>query len=103
MDLFNFVRETARLRKAQVALRRGTFHTLLAKGELYAFERVHENQRVVAAFNTAQDHQELHIPVGLQAGHPRVLFGEPQAVALHEGRIIVKAPARSGIVLSLES
>jgi glycosidase len=103
MDLFNFVRETIRLRKAHAALRRGFYRTLLAEGELYAFERVHENQRIVVAFNTAKENKELHIPVGPDAGHPRVLFGEPQAVALHEGRIIVKAPARSGIVLSLES
>lgn len=98
-DLLDYVRATVYLRKEQVALRRGTYHTLLTEGELYAFERVYESERLVVAFNTASTEMTLRIPLGAEPGQPRVRFGGVQ-MALEDNTLVLQLPARSGAVIA---
>jgi cyclomaltodextrinase len=101
MDLHDDVRATVHLRRAHPALRRGSYRTLLAEGELYAFERVDQDERLVAAFNTADQDTTLRIPFESGAGQPDVVFGSAQA-RLDGDTLVLQAPPRSGIVIAFK-
>jgi cyclomaltodextrinase len=98
--LFAFVREAIGLRKSHLALRRGIYRTLLADGELYAFERAHESERLIAAFNTATTAATLTVPLEQATAQPRILFGAAQAT-LKDGTLTIQAGPRAGVVLAL--
>jgi cyclomaltodextrinase len=100
-DLFDFVRASVYLRKAHAALRCGTYRTLLAEGEAYAFERAYQDERLVVAFNTAANDMTLRIPLAAAAGQPRVRFGKVE-VALQGDTLVLQVPPRSGIVIAFE-
>ncbi len=99
-ELRDYVRAAIQVRKAHPALRRGTYRTLLADGELLAFERVYENKRLVVAFNTAARPMTLSVPLDSPAGQPQVVFGTAQAVAAESG-LTIQADARTGTVIEL--
>ena len=101
-DLLDFVRAAIRLRKGHHALRRGTYHTRLASGELYAFERVSEQERLIVAFNTAAAQSEMAIALSQPAARAEAVFGEPRDVALREHTLFVTLPARAGAVIALQ-
>ena len=98
--LFTFVRDVIGLHKSHVALRRGTYRTLLAEGELYAFERVHESERLIAAFNTATTASTLTMSLEQAATQPQILFGDAQAT-FHDGALTIQAGPRAGVVIAL--
>jgi len=100
MDLFDYVRASIRLRKEHPALRRGTYNTLLADGELYAFERVYDNERLVVAFNTADKPMTFKAPLD-HGGGTRVVFGDAQS-SLANGTLTITTLPRSGIVIALD-
>jgi len=81
-------------------LRRGTYRTLLAKGESYVYERAHEAEHLVIAFNTATAAATLDVPVERAAAQPQVLFGDAQ-VAFQDGRLVIQAGPRMGVVIAL--
>jgi hypothetical protein len=89
------------MRKAHVALRRGTYRTLLAEGESYAYERAHDGERLVVAYNTATTAATLNVPVEQAAAQPRILFGDAQT-ALHDGTLAIQAAPRTGAVFALD-
>jgi glycosidase len=100
-ELFDFVREAIALRKAHVALRRGTYRTLLAEGEQYAFERAHDGERLVVAFNTAATAATLSLPAEQVAAPPQILFGDAHA-AFQDGRLAIQTTPRAGVVIALD-
>jgi cyclomaltodextrinase len=102
MDLLDYVRATVHLRRAHPALRRGTYRTLLAEGECYAFERVYQAERLVVAFNTADQDMTLRIPFESGAGQPDVVFGSAQA-SFDGDTLVLQAPPRSGIVIAFKN
>jgi neopullulanase len=99
MDLLGFVRSIIQLRKAYPTLRRGTYKTLVAEGDRYAFERVYQGQRLVVVFNTGSDETTISVPAAQAAGQPNILFGYPLEVALNDRTMTIKAPPRSGAVI----
>lgn len=101
LDLLSYVRETIKLRKDYPALRRGTYRTLLAKGELYACERAYQGQRLVAAFNTAIHEFAFTIPLGDGARSAQTCFGSASHVAVQNAVLNFTVPARSGVVFAL--
>ncbi len=102
-DLRGYFQRAIALRKENVALRRGTYRVALAQGTQYAFVREHEDQRLLVAFNTTQDEQQMSIPLDSAAGRPRSIFGEPGTLTVDEGAVTLIAPGRSGIVLALDA
>jgi glycosidase len=102
-DLFEFVKQIIRLRKAQPVLRRGQYRALMAEGESFAYERVYEGQRIVVAFNTATHPADITIPLETQASAARILFGDSASAALQSSSLKITAPARSGVVVALEN
>jgi glycosidase len=102
VDLHHYVRETIRLRKSHPALRRGTYRMLLAQGAHFAFERVHEGQRIVIAFNTATSSAPISIPIADGAAGARVLFGQPGDIQLTSDILRLQIPGRTGVVIGLD-
>ena len=102
MDLLDYVQATVHLRRAHPALRRGTYRTLLAEGESYAFERAYQAERLVVAFSTADQDVTLRIPFEASAGQPEVVFGSAQA-SFDGDTLVLQIPPRSGIVIAFKN
>jgi cyclomaltodextrinase len=101
-DLLDDVRASVHLRRDHPALRRGTYRTLFAEGEVYAFERAYQDKRLVVAFNTAEQDMTLRIPLEASAGQPDIVFGSAQA-RFEENTLVLQAPPRSGIVIAFNN
>ena len=101
-ELLEFVRAAIRLRKGHHALRRGMYHTRLASGDRYAFERVSEQERLIVAFNTSTAAAELAIELDRPANGAGAVFGEPRDVCLIEHTLHMTLPARAGAVIALQ-
>lgn len=99
--LRDYVRATIRLRCAYPALRRGSYRTLLASGELFAYERAYEGQRFIVTFNTAQTSQVLRLMPQPPVQRVTCVFGEGQA-QVAAGAFSVTLPARTGAVWQVE-
>ncbi len=99
-DLLAYVRGTIQLRRSQRALRRGTYRTLLAEGESFAFELTLDNTRLVVAFNTAQTGETLRIPVEPGPGQPCIVFGQGMPT-VEDDELVVDLFPRTGIVIEL--
>ncbi len=97
MALRDYVRATIHLRHAHPALRRGTYRTALAEGELFAYERVYEGQRFAVTFNTAQTERQLRLSLAAPAQEATLTFGQGWA-HIENGTVIVTLPARTGAV-----
>jgi len=102
-DLHRYVRNTVHLRRNSAALRRGTYNTLLAEADQYAYERLYQDQRVLVVFNTGLKAAPIKIVLAGGIGQPKVLFGEPQAIQVAAASITLTVPGRSGGVLALDS
>jgi cyclomaltodextrinase / maltogenic alpha-amylase / neopullulanase len=102
MELLGYAKNLAELRHTHPALRRGTFHRLLASGNVYAFARRTDSETVIVAINAGTDTAIVDIPLtGLdQAEGPRTaLFGKANA-QVADGHIRgLKLAPRSGVVL----
>jgi neopullulanase len=101
MDILSFVRDTIRLRKGSVALRRGTYKTLLADGDVYVFERAHPEERLLVAFNTGVAQSVASIPQVAGAGEPQTVFGTVGQLTATADNLSLTLPPRSGAVLKL--
>lgn len=104
-ELFSFYRSAIRLRRAQPALRKGSFQLLAADDTLntLAYARRYENNRLLIVLNRSHEPQTVSLPVNqeqapelllLSAGSKEQVTVEPleQAVQIH-------LPALSGAVL----
>lgn len=101
-DLLAYVKGTTGLRAAHPALRRGTYRTLLATGQHIAYERRHDAERLVVAFNNAQTDASLAIPVEGVTQPPRLVFGDAHHISYSDGILAVEAPKRTGLVFALD-
>ncbi len=99
--LRDYVKACIRLRKDHIALRRGTYKTLLASGEHYAFERVYDRDHLMIAFNTGQAPATLHIPVSQPIQAAQVIFGQATSPAFQGNTLICSVPARTGLVIAV--
>ena len=100
-DLLAYIRDAIQVRKAHPALRRGVYHTRLAVGEHYAFERILVDERLVVAFNTGLDPAEIELALEPLPHAARIVFGEGQANMDGE-KLVLRIPARTGLVIVLE-
>ncbi len=102
VDLLDYVRGTVYLRKQHPALRRGTYRTLLAEGDVYAFERAYMDERLVVIFNTGSAERTVRIPLDSAPSQLRIRFNQTRA-ALDGAVLTVQAGPRSGTVIALDS
>lgn len=82
--IYQSVRELIDLRRREVALRRGTYRHLHSEGDVYAFERVHDDGTIVVAVNASTGSARLDLGVADR------LWGETTPI---EG--VVELPPRS--------
>lgn len=103
LDLLDYVKRCIALRKTHPALRRGTYHRLYARDDVFVFGRQLGDQRIVIALNAAATTRTLEIPVdalGLSDGAlTDVWSGSRVAIAGGALRDLKLAP-RSGAVLT---
>lgn len=102
LSLLDYTKSLVSLRRAHPALRRGTYHRLLAEGDVYAFARRTEEETVITAINAGAGSARVEIPLpglALPDGPLATLFGKAKAeVAGGQVRGLKLAP-RSGVVL----
>lgn len=99
--LRDYVRATIRLRHAHSALRRGSYRTVLAEGELFAYERADAKERFVVTFNTAGRQQVLRLSLASPGQRATLVLGEGQAQVERDG-LSVTLPGRTGAVWQIE-
>jgi len=96
-NLLAHLKEIVTLRKQNPALRRGDFKRLWSADGTYAFSRSLDGETIVIALNASESPQQVEVPLGGQ--NPKVLFGKPSELINNDGRLKLKVPARSGVVL----
>lgn len=97
-----FYREVIALRNAHVALRDGTFRTLLADDshDVWAFERSSAAERVIVVLNASDTAQRAKVPLAPGApGAWRIVFGGTGERAAEAGFILVEVPPVGGVVM----
>jgi len=102
LDLLDYVRGTVYLRKQHPALRRGTYRTLLAEGDVYAFERAYMDERLVVIFSMSGTEQTVRIPLDTAPSQARIRFNQAQT-ALDGSTLTVQAAPQSGTVIALDA
>ena len=101
-DLHTFYCRAIALRRSHPALRTGTFRTLHAKGEIYAFARTLDEEELVVAFNSgaSQVKQKLDHAANSRGEYRQVWPLEtPPAHEVTEGSISLTIPPRDAVVL----
>jgi glycosidase len=97
-SLLSDVRELIALRKQNPALRRGDFKRLWSADGTYAFSRSLDGNTFVTALNASDSVQEAEVTYdGKENG--KVVFGEASDISVADGRLKIKVPARSGVML----
>jgi glycosidase len=101
-DLFKHFQALARARAAQPALRGGAVEPLLAEEgrRLYAFARVLENERVVAAFNLTDKEHTVDLPFPGGAEPRDLLLG--RRLKQRDGKVTMVLPPLSGTLVGVE-
>ncbi len=90
-DLLNYAKACIALRKQHQALRRGEYKRIYAEGDVMAFSREGDGEKVIIIFNVADDERTIRLDV---RNNPQTLFGEPKIVGDE-----IKIAARSGVVI----
>ena len=103
-EIFSYVQALLRLRREHAALRRGQLWHLASDESSYVLVRESEEERVVVAFNNADQSRELRIPLAdtpvQRAAVIDLLLGEARA-ELAKGEIRIAMPAQSLTIFSL--
>ncbi len=103
-EIFSYVQSLLKLRREHAALRSGYLWHLASDESSYVFARESEEERVVVAFNNADQPRELRIPLAdtpaQKAAAIGLLFGEAKA-ELAGKEIHLTMPARSLSIFSL--
>ena len=103
-EIFSYVQSLLRLRSAHAALRVGQLWHLASDESSYVFARETEEERLVVAFNNADQTRELRIPLGdtpaQRASVAGLLFGEAKA-ELAGSELSISMPAQSLSIFSL--
>jgi len=94
-ELLETLRSLAALRHAHSALRHGGYRHLLAEGQVYAFERAHEDERLVVVVN-AGDH-EVHPWADLDGESAERIWGSGEASVGAGALRIALGPRSAGI------
>jgi neopullulanase len=103
-EIFSYVQSLLRIRREHAALRGGQLWHLASDESSYVFARESEEERLVVAFNNADQSRELRIPLAdtpaAKAGDIELVFGEAKA-ELARKEIHVTMPAQSLSIFSL--
>jgi len=103
-EIFSYVQALLRLRREHAALRSGYLWHLSSDESSYVFARESEEERIVVAFNNADQPRELRIPLADTPAQKAVaiglLFGEAKAELVGK-EIHITMPGQSLSIFSL--
>jgi glycosidase len=103
-EIFSYVQSLLRLRLEHSALRSGQLSHLASDESTYVFFREAEEERIVVAFNNAEQPREVHIPLGDTPAQDAAaigrLFGEAKAEFV-KGDLRINMPAQSISIFTL--
>jgi len=103
-EIFSYVQSLLKLRREHAALRSGQLWHLASDEMSYVFVRESEEERIVVAFNNAEQQRELRIPLGdtptQEASTIELLSGAARGELLR-GELRVTMPAQSISIFSL--
>ena len=103
-EIFSYVQSLLKLRRQHPALRTGRLWHLASDESSYVFARESEEERVVVAFNNADQSREVQIPLAdtpaQKATEMALLFG-PAKAALAGSEIRITMPPQSLSIFSL--
>lgn len=90
-DLLKYAKACIALRKEHIALRQGEYKRMYADGDVMAFSREHNGEKIITVFNVADEERTIQLEVG---NNPQVLFGEVKVMG---NQVIL--PKRSGVAI----
>ena len=90
-DLLEYAKACIALRNKHKVLRQGTYKRVYAEGNVVAYAREHDGERIITVINTADAEKTINLPLDKKA---KVLLGSP---AIKGDQITI--PARSGVVI----
>jgi cyclomaltodextrinase / maltogenic alpha-amylase / neopullulanase len=103
-EMLAYFKECTALRHAHPALRTGEFTPLYAQGDVIAYLRSSEEERLLVVINASRESWKLDIPVGehfANGTHLHTVFGGSGVARVVDGRLTHLAlPPRSGAVFS---
>ena len=104
-DLRSFVKKCIALRKAHLALRRGSYHRLYSNEGVFAFGRWLGGEKFVIVFNVSKSTKSIDLPVSalqLNDGSLSDVWNTSKKVQMTGGLLhSLKLAPRRGIVLSV--
>ncbi len=103
-DLLAYAKSVIALRKAQPALRRGSYQRLYAADSVFAFGRRLGDEAHVIAFDVSDAPKTVEFPIEAMAPQskpPEHLFGPQTNAQRRENTLRLEIPARSGVILKV--
>lgn len=88
-DLLSYVKACIALRMEHPALRQGSYHKIYAEGDVIAYSRELDGEKLITIFNVSDEERTIHLEVGDQ-----VLFGEVKRSGNE-----IQIAARNGVVV----
>jgi neopullulanase len=100
-ELLTFYRQATALRHQRPVLRTGTFQSLYAKGQVYAFRRTLKGQEAVAVFNSGSGSASATIPLNGNSNDLQPVWphGQNRACSISNNQLEVTVPKQSAVVL----
>ena len=102
VDLYQFYRRLAHLRKNSIALRQGTFNTIFIDDNsgIYVFSRIKNTSTVVVIMNNSEEEHKVNIPVTWQDDTFVQDYLTENQFYVHNGHIMLSdLPEKSAIIL----
>jgi glycosidase len=98
-ELRDLVKRLIALRRAEPALRTGTYQTAASSPSSYAFQREQGDDRLLVALNTNEREDTLTLPGVAVTCRPLLIVGERPDLTQSEDGATIQLPARSGVIL----
>ena len=98
VELRNYYEKLIDIRKKNECLRLGSFETLLTKGRVYGYKRNYQNENIIVVINNEEVAQEVQLDIKIAQDKLTDKLSN-KTYNVIDGKISVKIPAMSGIIL----
>ncbi len=101
-DMVDFIKQLTSLRNQSSALQSGSVQWLYTEGDVIAFARCLDGERVICAINRGLTPAEFSIPIwqtGLEQGYFSLLIKNGEGIDASDGILNLTIPAKSGEIL----
>jgi len=106
IDLINFYKKIIKLRRENLALRRGNFKCLYQQGGLYCFSRQLNEEKIVVALNNSDKNEEINISLpeietGKRLKIKDIFISTIDSFVIDQNELSLKVPAHDFRMLSV--